>query len=85
MIAVAIDFPNSPTLYQDFTVGSRTWTWNGEKWMIGLNPSTTVLDDLADVNAPSPSNGEFLRYDGSEWVSLGAGTSSLATAWWMGN
>lgn len=53
--------------------------------MIGLNPSTTVLDDLADVNAPSPSNGEFLRYDGSEWVSLGAGTSSLATAWWMGN
>lgn len=23
----AIDFPNAPTLNQEFTVGDRTWTW----------------------------------------------------------
>ena len=26
------------------------------------------LNDLADVNAASPSNGQFLQWDGSEWV-----------------
>ena len=29
---VAIDFPNSPTVGQEFIVGSATWTWDGTKW-----------------------------------------------------
>lgn len=29
---MAIDFPNSPTIGQTFTVGARTWTWNGVRW-----------------------------------------------------
>lgn len=28
----AIDFPNSPSLDQVFTVGSRSWKWNGTVW-----------------------------------------------------
>jgi hypothetical protein len=28
----AIDFPNSPTLNQEFTAGSRTWKWTGVVW-----------------------------------------------------
>ena len=27
-----IDFPNSPTLNDTFTVGDRTWTWDGTRW-----------------------------------------------------
>jgi len=30
----AIDFPNSPTVNQTFTVGSRTWKWTGIAWDI---------------------------------------------------
>ena len=28
----AIDFPNSPSLNQEFTVGSKTWIWDGTSW-----------------------------------------------------
>lgn len=28
----AIDFPNSPTTGQSFTVGEITWTWTGIVW-----------------------------------------------------
>jgi hypothetical protein len=48
---MAIDFPNSPTIGETFTVGNRTWRWNGSTWIfipavIGINidggiPSTT--------------------------------------------
>jgi hypothetical protein len=34
-----------------------------------INPGHRhTLDNLSDVNAPSPSSGEFLSYNGSEWV-----------------
>ena len=29
---MAIDFPNSPTTNDTYTVGSRTWTWTGSNW-----------------------------------------------------
>lgn len=28
----AIDFPNNPSLNQEFTVGTRTWVWDGTSW-----------------------------------------------------
>lgn len=28
----AIDFPNSPSINQTFTVGDRTWKWTGTTW-----------------------------------------------------
>jgi microcystin-dependent protein len=31
---LAIDFPNSPTLNQDYTVGTTTWTYDGAKWVL---------------------------------------------------
>lgn len=27
-----INFPDTPTLNQEFTVGDRTWTWDGSRW-----------------------------------------------------
>jgi hypothetical protein len=31
---MAIDFPNSPTANQTHTVGGKTWTYDGEKWVV---------------------------------------------------
>lgn len=62
---MAIDFPNSPTNGQTYTVGSFTWQYDGEKW-IAANGIT--LDGLTDVTAPTPSSGDFLKWNGSAWV-----------------
>lgn len=63
---MAINFPDTPSLNDTHTVGSTTWIYDGEKWLV-LAP-TIELDDLADVSAPSPSTGDFLKWDGTAWV-----------------
>ena len=35
----AIDFPNSPTLNQVFTVGTNSWKWNGSLWNVVRIPT----------------------------------------------
>lgn len=65
---MAIDFPNSPALYDTHTSGSRTWQYDGEKWV--LVPSQISLDDLSDVDLTvSPVIGDALIFDGSIWTS----------------
>ena len=44
---MAIDFPNSPTLNDTFTVGDRTWTWDGTRW-------EAVQTNFLDLNVSSP-------------------------------
>lgn len=44
----AIDFPNSPTLNDEFTAGDRTWIWDGTAWT--AVPGIASLTDL-DVTA----------------------------------
>jgi hypothetical protein len=43
----AIDFPNSPTVGQDFTVGDITWRWNGTVW--------EGLGTVGDTGATGPT------------------------------
>ena len=62
---MAIDFPNSPTNGQTYTVGSFTWQYDGEKWIAA---NGIALDGLTDVTAPTPSSGDFLKWNGSAWV-----------------
>lgn len=45
----AIDFPNSPSLNQQFTVGGTTWSWNGTVW--------TVVRTSAGATGPSGPSG----------------------------
>lgn len=71
---MAIDFPSSPALNETLTNGSKTWQYDGEKWIIV--PAPTNLDSLSDVAVPSPSNGEFLKWNGTAWVN---DTIDLAT------
>lgn len=74
---MAIDFPNSPTVGQVFTVGSRSWKWDGTIWAIYSNTPNIYVQDGAPS---SPQAGDqwyesdtgrwFLYYD-SAWVEIG--------------
>jgi hypothetical protein len=80
---MAINFPDSPTLNQEFTSGTTTWRYDGTKWnMTGFGPVGATgptgptgatgpvgpLDSLSDVSAESPTNGYFLQWNGTAWV-----------------
>jgi hypothetical protein len=43
----SIDFPNSPTVGDVFTIGSSTWEWNGVTWN-GKNLGSISWDAVAD-------------------------------------
>ena len=66
---MALDFPNSPSVGQEFTVGGRSWKWNGSRWIVSSSPlSRSTIDDIGDVSITSVTNGDFLRYNGSASV-----------------
>jgi hypothetical protein len=72
-----IDFPNSPSLNQEFTANDRTWRWTGTAWdsVAQAAPSTIISDTEPD----SPIEGtrwlksttwqEFVYYS-NEWIEL---------------
>lgn len=73
----AIDFPNSPTLNQEFTSGSRTWIWNGTVWAAKVIDTSVSRYDVSDTAPSSPIAGDvwfnstnartYVYYDGT-WV-----------------
>jgi hypothetical protein len=48
----AIDFPNSPTTGQLFTVGDVTWEWTGTVWQ---GQGTAIPGPAGDDGAPGPT------------------------------
>lgn len=56
-----LDFTDNLSVTQ--TAGNRV-----EIAVSGITAGSTYLDDLLDVNAPSPSDGNVLVYQGSAWV-----------------
>lgn len=58
---MAIDFPNSPTLNQEFSVGDTTWYWNGTVWnikgtFIGYTPTLDGGDPTANYGGVTSIN-----------------------------
>ena len=49
---MAIDFPDSPVLDQQFTVGQTTWYWNGSVWRLLI--SEGVQGDLGPTGPTGP-------------------------------
>jgi len=43
---MAIDFPNSPVTNDTYTVGLKTWKYDGEKWVIVADITKQDLLDL---------------------------------------
>jgi len=76
---MAIDFPDSPSVDDQHTVGDRTWTWNGTYWAFQINATFTASDSappdpsLSDMWYETSSGKLYIRYDGF-WVEVGAGS-----------
>jgi len=53
---MAINFPDSPTLNQEFAVGDRVWFWNGTVWKA---KETAILETgKYIVSETAPANPE---------------------------
>ena len=63
---MAMNFPNSPAINSTFTVGSNTWMYDGQKWL--LVAEALELDDLVGVSISSATNGQVLKFDGASWI-----------------
>jgi hypothetical protein len=77
---MAIDFPNSPTSNQIFTVGSRSWKWDGTIWAIYSNNPVLYRQD-SPPSSPQEGDqwfetdtGRMFVYYGTAWVELGNAT-----------
>lgn len=70
----AIDFPNSPSVNQTFTVGERTWKWTGTTWDVVVTTQVTgPQGEPGEGVAAGGTTGQILAknsgtdYD-TEWV-----------------
>jgi hypothetical protein len=45
---MAIDFPNTPSVNDTHIVGSRTWLYDGEKWLL-LNEAANSQNQIYDI------------------------------------
>lgn len=73
----AINFPDSPSVDDTFTVGTKTWTWNGSYWI--SDEAATGLNSLTDVSISSPADGEVVQYDNGQFVNSAVDYSELTS------
>ena len=72
---MAMDFPNSPTVNQTFTVGDKTWKWTGTAWEIVVN--RPAMRSVADTPPANPIVGD-------EWFnSLTGRTYTWFDSYWV--
>lgn len=73
----AMDFPNSPTVGQAYTVGTNSWVWTGTTWD-AVTPGVKISDTApagafsGDIWYNSLEGRSYIRYDGF-WVELSPG------------
>ena len=67
---MAINFPSSPSINDEFIVAGKAWSWTGLVWKKGRY---AIFDDgfsSGDLTITSVQDGDFLRYNGSAsaWI-----------------
>jgi hypothetical protein len=77
--ATAPSSPSAGNLWLD-SVNADLYIYYDSHWvqLTGEEPVVEDFNDLADVDVPSPTSGQFLKYDGTYWVndSIDLGTDT---------
>lgn len=75
---MAIDFPASPTLNQEYTYSGRTWYWGGSGWVIkSLVPPASAYDITTTATSKTLANNEFCTVTaGGQTITLPATPSA---------
>lgn len=59
---MAVSFPDTPVLDEEFSSSNRTWIWDGNVWLLKTNIDISV-ENLNDVDLTNLSDGEALLYN----------------------
>ena len=79
---MAIDFPNSPTIGDFYTVDDRTWRWDGYKWAIyATNLSQTNYNAKGDlvVGTGNDTVGTLTAGSDGQYLTANSGASAGLT------
>jgi hypothetical protein len=71
----ALNFPAAPSVSDQYTANGKTWEWDGTSW--NVVPANALLSTLGDVSLTSPTSGQVLQYDGTEWVNAAVFTTTV--------
>ena len=67
---MAINFPNSPATGDTHTSGAKSWTWDGEKWLLNPEDKAFVVESLdggiLEIDEAEVSNNLIFSFDGGE-------------------
>ena len=54
---------------------ARTYVYYDSSWVeVGASGGVATLDDIGNVTAPSPSNGDLIQWNGTAWVNVASST-----------
>lgn len=83
---MAIDFPNSPTSGQSFTVGNRTWIWDGTAWELSIVSAipNTIVNAKGDLIAATAADTVDRLAVGTNDYILTADSSQTTGLKWSG-
>ena len=82
---MAISFPLLPSVNQLFTVDSRTWKYDGEKWLLVMTTGTPVWPTTQTVNTQTGTTYQLLSSDLGKLVTLNNSSAVTVTVGIFGN
>ena len=76
---MAIDFPNSPSLNDEYIVGNRVWIWDGTVWKAKTRNLTELFDDAVNESNDYTDNAIAIHANVTTNVHGISNTLALAT------
>ena len=80
---MAIDFPNSPSTNDQFTVGTTTWKYNGGQWVIIVGEQTiatgSITTDKIATNAITAT--KLASGASNDYVLMADSSASAGVKW----
>lgn len=79
---MALGFPSSPTLNQQYSIGTRTWTWNGKAWvLLNVGPTgPTGANGFTGATGPTGQTGPTGAIDATV-ASAPLGNATVGDLW----